>query len=107
MQAFLRAAGVRSGARVFAASVAVFTGIQIAGYGTESAALDLACALILVGMAGVFHFQFMDGIARLDKQSRLPAVDQGQGKVAVAITGTCAFLFSALSMVMPVRLLAR
>ncbi len=67
MQAFLRTAGMR-GARIFAASVAVFTGVQIAGYGTNSAALDLACALTLVRMAGVFHFQFMDGIAHLEKR---------------------------------------
>lgn len=110
MQEFIRWASVRGGATVFAASVAIITGVQIAGYGTESAALDVACALMLVGMAGVFHFQFMDGIARLAKQTSAPVVDSRQSaqqRIAVAATGVCAFLFSALSIVMLVRLLGR
>jgi len=110
MQAFFRWAAVRAGARILAASIAALLGIQIAGYGTDSAALDVACALMLVGIAGVFHFQFMDGIAQIEKQTSVNALDPGQGarrRIAVAVTGACAFLFSALSIVMLVRVLGR
>ena len=110
MQAFFRWAAARAGATVLAASIAAFIGIQIAGYGTDSAALDVACTLMLVGIAGVFHFQFMDGIAQLEKQTSAYAVDprkSARRRITVAVTGACAFLFSALSIVMRVRVLGR
>jgi hypothetical protein len=109
MQIFLRWAATRGRATALVASVAVFTSIQIAGYGTQSEALDLACALILVGVAGAFHFHFIDGIARLEREADARDYDPAQNvqqRIDVTIIGICAFLFSAMSIVMLVRSLA-
>jgi hypothetical protein len=109
MQIFRRWVAARGRATALVASVAVFTGIQISGYGTQSNALDLACALILVGVAGAFHFHFIDGIARFEREADARDCDPVQSvqqRIDVTIIGICTFLFSAMSIVMLVRSLA-
>jgi hypothetical protein len=92
---------------VFVVACAVLVGVQSAGYGVASKALDFLCGLVLGIVAAGFHYEFVDGIARLDAVSRQRAADtrrEVEARVRVSITGVLAFTFTGLSAVLLLRL---
>ena len=103
---------VRGGVTACVAMLAIFVGIQVAGYGVPSKPVDFLCALILCGVAGFFHYHFVDGLSLLDdgnlrsRAGRAGLSDEVRARVNLTFTGLVAFFFSALSIVMLVSLLA-
>jgi hypothetical protein len=103
---------VRGGVTACVAILAILVGIQVAGYGIPLKAVDLVCALVLAGVAGFFHYHLIDGLALLDAGAvrrhlgRAGLINEMRTRVNLTLTGLVAFLFSALSVVMLVSLLA-
>lgn len=92
--------------------VAILVGIQFAGYGVTSKLVDVLCGLALGVAAAAFHYQLVDGVARLDaiicdRQRR--ATDDAKEfneRIRLSAVGLPAFIFTALSVLMLVRLFA-
>lgn len=105
MRALQRWASTRGRAAAFVASLAVFVAVQVAGYGANSKIVDLVCALILLCVAGIFHYRLVDGMARLDATppALRKAPNDFESRICVTLIGAGAFLFSGLGMVMLVR----
>jgi hypothetical protein len=105
MQTVRRWVAHRGGVTACLACVASLVGIQISGYGVASRCADITCALILFGIAGMFHYDFIDRLSILDDAScRKPfrsvsGTDPVRTRIHLTITALLAFFFSALAIV--------
>jgi hypothetical protein len=111
MQAFRSWIVARGPATALITNAAVLVGIQIAGFGVPFRSVDLVCALVLCGVAGFFHYDFVDCLAVLERTDELESWARGStngslgARLRASLVGCLAFLFSALGVVMLVRAL--
>jgi hypothetical protein len=112
MIALRRWVGRRGYVRALLNCAAISVGIQFAGYGVTAKLVDVLCGVALGAAAAAFHYQLVDGIARLcamtrDRQRR--ATDDAEEfneRIRLSAVGLLAFLFTALSVLMLLRLFA-
>jgi hypothetical protein len=110
MDALRRWAGRRVHIPAISVGIAALVSFQVAGYGVSSKACDFLCGLVLGIIAAGFHYDFVDGIARLDAMSHCRQhhpTDVGQQikeRIRVSAGGLLAYFFTSLSVLMLVRL---